>query len=134
MIVGHAGRHRRLFAFLLLFVQAVPLGVTSFLGAALTSDAHAGAAADTPVRRVLVFSLPHVAWADLDRFDLPTINGFLDRAAIAGLTTRADTRATRLADGYLTLGSGTRTVGDPQTDGDVLGVDECKHSSKYIYH
>ncbi len=124
MTVGHPWCHRRSFAFALLVVLAVPLAVATFLGSALTTGARADAAEDSPVRRVLVFSLPHVTWADLDRFDLPTINGFLDRAAIAGLTTRADTRSTRLADGYLTLGAGTRTVGDPQTDGDVLGVDE----------
>ncbi len=71
-------------------------------------------------RRVFVFSLPHVSWEDLDTFAgaVPNLRRFLDRAAVAGLTSRADQRATKLADGYLTLGTGTRTVGDPTTDGD----------------
>ena len=79
-----------------------------------------------PARRVLVFSLPHVSWEDLEKFSdaVPNLNRFLERAAVAGLTSRADQRATKLADGYLTLGTGTRTVGDPATDGDALGVDE----------
>ncbi len=87
----------------------------------------AGAAEDretTPARRVLVFSIPHVSWADLERFDLPNLEKFFATSGIAGLTTRADTRSTRLADGYLTLGAGTRAVGDPATDGDQFGVDE----------
>ncbi|HEU5300611.1 MAG TPA: hypothetical protein VFW06_00075 [Acidimicrobiia bacterium] len=111
-----------------LVVMVVVLALASFLGDAIVgpSGSRVAQAADTerPVQRVLVFSLPHVTWADLDRYDLPAINRFLDDAAVAGLTTRADSRSTKLADGYLTLGAGTRTVGDPQTDGDVLGVDE----------
>ena len=125
MIMEQPVNRRRARGLALLALMVVPLGVASFLGGALTGGARAGAAdPGDPVRRVLVFSLPHVTWADLDRYDLPTINRFLDDAAIAGLTTRADSRATKLADGYLTLGAGTRTVGDPQTDGDVLGVNE----------
>jgi hypothetical protein len=86
----------------------------------------AGADDSRPVRRVLVFSLPHVSWEDLEKFSdaVPNLNRFLERAAVAGLTSRADQRSTKLADGYLTLGAGTRTVGDPATDGDALGVDE----------
>ena len=78
------------------------------------------------VRRVFVFSLPHVSWGDLEKFsdEVPNLKRFLEHAAIAGLTSRADQRATKLADGYLTLGTGTRAVGDPATDGDALGVDE----------
>ncbi len=92
-------------------------------GSALPAAAADGA---KPARRVFVFSLPHVTWEDLDNFAdaVPNLGRFLDHAAVAGLTSRADQRATKLADGYLTLGTGTRTVGDPPTDGDALGVDE----------
>lgn len=103
-------------------LATLALGVA--IGTGLGTPAVAASEPTPPVRRVLVFSLPHVTWADLDRPGLPTINGFLDRAAVAGLTTRVDARATKLSDGYLTLGAGTRTIGDPATDGDVLGVDE----------
>jgi len=126
MIITRTVRLRRALGLALLLVVALPLGVVSFLTSSVATTDPASAAADgaPSARRVLIFSLPHVTWADLDRYDLPALDGFLDRAAIAGLTTRVDARSTKLADGYLTLGSGTRTVGDPQTDGDVLGVDE----------
>jgi hypothetical protein len=88
----------------------------------LAPPAHADDA--RPVRRVFVFSLPFVSWEDLDTYDAPNLERFLDHAAVAGLTTRADKRETKLADGYLTLGAGTRAVGDPTTDGDALGVHE----------
>ena len=61
---------------------------------------------------------------DLDEYEAPNIEQFLDEAAVAGLTTRSERRETKLADGYLTLSAGTRSVGDPSTDGDALGVDE----------
>ncbi|MCJ7436793.1 MAG: hypothetical protein MUP97_03420 [Acidimicrobiia bacterium] len=98
--------------------------VTVLLVGNFAAPAHASDARS--VRRVFVFSLPHVSWEDLEKFsdEVPNLNRFLGRAAIAGLTTRADQRSTKLADGYLTLGTGTRTVGDPATDGDALGVDE----------
>jgi hypothetical protein len=84
----------------------------------------AAASEARPVRRVFVFSLPFISWEDLDKYDVPHLERFLDHAAIAGLTTRVEKRETKLADGYLTLSAGTRAVGDPSTDGDALGVDE----------
>jgi len=79
---------------------------------------------DVGVGRVLVFSLPFISWENLDTYDAPNLERFLDHAAIAGLTTRADERVTKLADGYLTFGAGTRAAGDPSSDGDALGADE----------
>ncbi len=105
------------------------LAVVTIAGAALGAllGAAAPAAAgdsDRPTRRVLIFSLPYVSWGDLDTYEAPNLERFLDRAAIAGLTTRSERRTTKLADGYLTLSAGTRSVGDPATDGDALGVRE----------
>jgi hypothetical protein len=77
-----------------------------------------------PARRVLIFSMPYVSWSDLDRASMPNLDRFLRRAAVAGLTTRVDQRQTPLADGYATIGAGTRTVGDPATDGGGLMADE----------
>jgi hypothetical protein len=97
------------------------LAATAALGAGIP----AAAGDDEPeASRVLLFSLPHVNWEDLSRYELPNLERLLDESGIADLTTRADERATRLGDGYLTLGAGTRAVGDPTTDGDNLGVDE----------
>lgn len=94
-------------------------------GTAAAVDASAPARHDAPARRVLVFSLPYVSWADLEGVSLPTIDGFVARAAVAGLSTRVDARATPLADGYATLGAGTRAVGVPRTAGDGLMAGEA---------
>ena len=71
-----------------------------------------------------MFSLPNVSWADLGRQPLPNLDRFIDRAAIAGLSTRSDARTTTLADGYATIGAGTRSVGVPGLEGDGLMTDE----------
>ncbi|MEI8001874.1 MAG: hypothetical protein WCI50_11035 [Actinomycetes bacterium] len=68
--------------------------------------------------RVLIVSLPMVSWADLAAVHLPHLERFFRGAAVAGLSTRVDQRLTPLADGYATLGAGTRAVGVPSTDGD----------------
>jgi len=92
-------------------------------GAGATPVRRAGADT-TRSGRVLLFSLPHVTWADLQTYDLPNLRRLLASSGVAALTTRTEQRATHLADGYLTLGAGTRAVGDPSTDGDNLGVNE----------
>ena len=95
------------------------------VGAGVAAGPPASAAEEPAApRRVLVFSLPHVAWADLDRYELPSLQRVLDGAGVAALTTRAEERETLLADGYLTFGAGTRAVGDPETDGENFGIDE----------
>jgi len=89
------------------------------------SAAPAGAANDNHhVRRVLLFSLPHVSWEDIQGNDVPNLRRLLDDSGVAALTTRIEERNTRLGDGYVTLGAGTRAVGDSLADGDNLGVDE----------
>lgn len=92
---------------------------------AVSAAAPAGAASDDHhVRRVLLFSLPHVSWEDIQGNDVPNLRRLLDRSGVAALTTRIEERNTRLGDGYVTLGAGTRAVGDSLADGDNLGVDE----------
>ena len=71
--------------------------------------------------------LPNVSWADL--LDAPATRRTWtlprSRRRSAALSTRVRrTRATTLADGYATIGAGTRSVGDPRTDGDGLMTDE----------
>jgi hypothetical protein len=103
---------------------AVALVTTCLLVGGSALPAGAAGADSSKVGRVLVFSLPHVSWADIQQYDLPNLRKFLDSSGVAALTTRSDERATRLADGYLTFAAGTRAVGDPATDGDNLGIDE----------
>ena len=124
MRAGGAGPSRRVRRFVapaLLVATLVAAGAT----AAGAVGPRAAAARDpAPARRVLIFSMPYVSWSDLDRASMPNLDRFLRRAAVAGLTTRVDQRQTPLADGYATIGAGTRTIGDPTTDSGGLMTDE----------
>ena len=100
---------------------AVPLLVAATSGSAAADTAKPAAS------RVLVISLPGVTWQDIeDRVhELPNLTRLLDESAIGGLTTRTIDRHTTLADGYVTLGSGTRSVGtEMETDGEGFEVGE----------
>jgi len=123
--VGRTGRlgvvGRRIAAVVLASAALVAAGGTVAGAARPRADDPGGG---TPARRVLIFSTPYVSWSDLDRAAMPNLDRFLRRAAVAGLTTRVDQRQTPLADGYATIGAGTRTVGDPATDGGGLMTDE----------
>jgi hypothetical protein len=106
-------------------------GVVAALSAPLLIAATSGSAgADTAkpaAPRLLVISLPGVTWQDIqDRVhELPNLTHLLDQSAIGGLTTRTIDRHTTLADGYVTLGAGTRSVGtELETDGEGFDVGE----------
>ena len=73
---------------------------------------------------MLIISLPNISWSDLDRGGVPNLDRLVDGSAIASLSTRTDLATTRLGDAYLTIGAGTRAVGDPATDGDGLMAGE----------
>ncbi len=62
------------------------------------------------VDRVLVVSMPGLGWDDVKSADLPHLEGFLDEAAVADMSTRIGKRSARTTDAYLTLGAGTRAV------------------------
>ncbi|MFM8304353.1 MAG: hypothetical protein ACKOA9_08670 [Actinomycetota bacterium] len=75
------------------------------------------------VERVLVVSVPHVGWADLERADAPNLKRLLADSAVANLTARSGGGG--FAAGYLTLGAGKRSKGtDTASDGMGFGVDE----------
>ena len=63
-----------------------------------------------PVDRVLVVSLPGLAWDDVRDADLPHLDRFVDHAAIADMATRIGRDTATATDAYLTLGAGTRAV------------------------
>jgi len=104
-------------------VAAVAAGLLLLAAAATATPA---AAADGPrARNVVIFSVPNVSWSEL--MHAPhnaSFRRFFDRAAVAALSTRSDQRRTTNADGYATIGAGTRSVSDPLTDGDGLMTDE----------
>jgi hypothetical protein len=69
---------------------------------------------------LLVFSVPGLTWADLDRYDLPNIEAFLEGAAVADLVPRSVAHRSQAGDAYLTISAGTRAEGNDPTDGEVL--------------
>jgi drug/metabolite transporter (DMT)-like permease len=74
--------------------------------------------------RVLVVSVPTLTWSDLDPSVAPNLSRFLDRAAIADLSTRGDRQPASLGAAYVTIGAGARSAGDVATDGEGLEVGE----------
>ncbi len=112
---------KRVAAAAVIGVLAVPLLM------ATTADPAAADTAKPKARRLLVISLPAVTWQDIeDRVhQLPNLTRLLDESAIGGLTTRTIDRHTTLADGYVTLGAGARSVGtETETDGEGFEVGE----------
>ncbi len=75
--------------------------------------------------RVLVISVPGLTWEDVNRNDVPNLRALFDDSGVADLATRTISRQTKPADGYLTLGAGTRAVGaGTVNDGEAFEVDE----------
>lgn len=112
---------RRVLTVVVLGALAVPLALAGTAGPA------AAGTAEPKAQRVLVLSLPAVTWQDIQarKDKLPNLIRLLDHSAVGGLTTRAIDRKTKLADGYVTLGAGTRSVGtDMDTDGEGFEVGE----------
>lgn len=89
-----------------------PAGVAaSVLAVASLAGCHDGATVgQEPVERILVVSVPGVAWADVARGDLPTLGALADEAAIGDLSTRIGRRGATTTDAYLSIGAGTRAI------------------------
>jgi hypothetical protein len=68
-------------------------------------------AADQPVQRVLLLSLPGATWADLTPSATPNLHRLVRASAVASLSVRTIRRHTRTGDGYATLGAGTASAG-----------------------
>ncbi len=89
---------------------------------ALLGPSSAAGEAPAP-RRLLVLSIPTLAWDDLHAGDTPRLDALLDGAAVASLSVRDVGRTTDAADGYATVSAGTRARGVPAS-GQVLEPDE----------
>jgi hypothetical protein len=91
---------------------------------ALVAAPPAAEAKQPPVDRVLVLSVPHVAWSDLGRGDTPHLDALLDESAIANLAVRGVRRRTTPGEGYATISAGTRAGAPRDVDGIALAPDE----------
>jgi hypothetical protein len=94
---------------------------------ALVAAPPAAEAKQPPVDRVLVLSVPHVAWSDLGRGDTPHLDALLDESAIANLAVRGVRRRTTPGEGYATISAGTRAGAPRDVDGIALAPDERYH-------
>jgi hypothetical protein len=63
-----------------------------------------------PVDRVLIVSLPGVAWEDVRAGELPTLAALVEGSAIGDLSTRIGRRGASTTDAYLSIGAGTRAI------------------------
>lgn len=105
-------------------VAAAAVVATGLIGASGTA---AAGETDPKARRMLIISLPAISWQDVNNHELPNLNRFLDGAGIADLTNRSVRRDSRLGDGYITLGAGTRSLGitsATSSDGQAFEVGE----------
>lgn len=75
-------------------------------------------------RRVLILSVPGLTWKDLESSALPTLQAFVDDAAIANLATRVTRIVADPGEAYLTLGTGTRAVAPRAFAGLVFDAQE----------
>lgn len=112
-----------------LAVAGAALLVALALGAPVAA-APARAAEPAPEPgRLLVFSIPGVTWADVDRYDLPNLRAVLEDAALADLAPRGVRARSGPGDAYLTISGGSRATTVPAVDGQVLGLDEASSGS-----
>jgi hypothetical protein len=119
------GEHRRrpvvaLTLFLVAVVALAPLAPASASGPETRDEAAAREGAD----RVLLMAMPGLTWADVADHDLPHIEAFLEGAAVANHAPRGVHAASRPGAAYLTISAGTRTIGLPSTDGQLLALDD----------
>ena len=117
----------------LLAAVTIFLVVGGVAGAADTTTTDAPTTSTVPVpktthpgvRRVLVISIPGISWDDLDLTKLPNLRRLFARSAVADLSVRGVRRNPSLADGYVTIGAGTRSVAHSSDDGECLETSEA---------
>ena len=88
------------------------------------APAAARAADEPPPERVLLLSLPGVTWADVDKHDLPNIEGLLADSALADLAPRGVSARATPGAAYLTISAGARATSERSVDGQELGTDD----------
>ena len=117
---------RSILASVLVAVVLAAVGLGAFGGSASASSGRGSAPAP---RRVLVVTFPRLTWDAVSRDEPPELTRFLERSAVASLSTRTVGPRTDGADAYLTLGAGNRAdAANPLTAGDAAQLAETTPS------
>jgi hypothetical protein len=86
-------------------VTLVALGVAFWSGSRWEpSSVPAKSQAD----KVVVFGMPNLAWSDVGHGRLPNLDGLVHTGAVAAMSVRTVSHDPAIAEGYATLGAGTR--------------------------
>nr|HMR96961.1 hypothetical protein [Microthrixaceae bacterium] len=119
--------HRRsVLASVLVALVLAAVGLGAFGGSASASGGRGSAPGP---RRVLVVTFPRLTWDAVSRDEPPELTRFLERSAVASLSTRTVGPRTDGADAYLTLGAGNRAdAANPLTAGDAAQLAETTPS------
>lgn len=100
------------------------LAMLVLVGSGATSAAEASAGGARVARRVLVVSLPGVAWEDVEVAEVPHLRRLLGQSAVANLAVRVTGLVTAPGPGYATLGAGTRALAPSGIAGLAVGASE----------
>jgi len=85
------------------------------LGAALWSGSRwepASVPAPSHADKVVVFGMSHLSWDDIGHGRLPNLDRLTRTGAVAAMSVRTESHDPSLAEGYATLGAGTRVSAD----------------------
>jgi hypothetical protein len=95
------------------------LAVLAAIGVPLLAVAPPASAGtdERAVERVLVISLPDVVWDEIQDANLPNLTSLFEESAIADMTARSVLRRSLPGGAYVTMGAGSRALGDPIEDG-----------------
>ncbi len=99
-----------------LLAQIVAPGVAS---------AQAQAQGSTPVRRVLLISLPATSWGDVQTGDDPHLQQLFTQSAVADMITRTAGHKSSIAAGYTALGAGGRASASTLLAGQAFETTEA---------
>lgn len=120
----HRGRQgvdivRALWPRLTTSTQRITAIVLAFVIAAIASLALAGraipssVAVDEPVRRVVLVGMPGLDWDDVGTGRLPSLDGLIERGAVAATSVRTGSAQPSAEEAYATIGAGSRVRTPP---------------------
>lgn len=102
----------------------VSLGVLLLIGVGVAAPADARPTDRSPVRRVVIISVPTLTWQTVADARPPAIMRLLGRSAVASLSVRTIGPRTTLAEGYATLGAGNRATARPDAANQAFGPED----------